>query len=53
MILKTQMTNFVLTSIKLTEMARIKIEKNLSRNNLPQKEKFHQRKNATNTMNSG
>ena len=31
MILKTQMTNFVLTSIKLTEMARIKIEKNLSR----------------------
>lgn len=31
MILKAQMTNFVLTSIKLTEMARIKIEKNLSR----------------------
>lgn len=31
MILKVQMTNFVLTSINLTEMARIKIEKNLSR----------------------
>lgn len=31
MILKVQMINFVLTSIKLTEMARIKIEKNLSR----------------------
>ncbi|MEN9381341.1 MAG: hypothetical protein RI940_222 [Bacteroidota bacterium] len=31
MILKAQMTNFVLTSINLTEMARIKIEKNLSR----------------------
>lgn len=31
MILKAQMINFVLTSIKLTEMARIKIEKNLSR----------------------
>ena len=29
--LKVQMINFVLTSIKLTEMARIKIEKNLSR----------------------
>ncbi len=31
MILKAQMTNFVLTSINFTEMARIKIEKNLSR----------------------
>lgn len=31
MILKVQMSNFVLTSINLTEMARIKIEKNLSR----------------------